>query len=435
MSTVVADGLAPLLTDVDRLELLEGNPRRGDIPAVAKSLERFGQRKPIVARRTSSKRAKPAGVVIAGNHTLLAARELGWSQVAVVWVDDDETTGKAFALADNRTAELGSYDDPLLAAMIADVLTADAELLASASFVEDDLTALLASIEAGMVGPRLTDPDDVPTVEFPTPITQPGDVWTLGPHRLVCGDSTDPAVLGAVLGNGRAHVVWTDPPYGVAIGAKNDLLNRAGKGRHDTAPLAGDDDATDAGALWTASFTTLRKTLEPGTPWYCCGPQGSDLGLLLLLLLRDCDMGMRHLLIWVKHRASFSLGRLDYDYAHEPIAYGWIPGGAHAWYRDGSDTSIFEVDRPTASKLHPTMKPVALIAPMIANSSQPGETVLDPFAGSGSTLIAAHDTGRVARLVELDPHYCDVICARYQAHTGTVPTRDGVAHDFGPFDA
>ena len=202
--TGIVENLRALATPIDTLELLPGNPRVGDVDAVAASLNRFGQRKPIVANT--------AGVVIAGNHTLQAARQLGWTHIAVVRVDDDDATAKAFALADNRTAELGSYDDAALEAMVRDVLEFDAELLADTGGSGEDLEAVLAGLEPPLP-PPLEDPDAVP--DRAPALTVPGDVWLLGPHRLLCGDSTVPSDVERVMAGGQADMVWTDPPYGV----------------------------------------------------------------------------------------------------------------------------------------------------------------------------------------------------------------------------
>ncbi|WP_438980342.1 DNA methyltransferase, partial [Polynucleobacter sp.] len=202
--TGIVENLQTLAAPLDELHLLEGNPRVGDVDAVAASLARFGQRKPIVARTD--------GTVIAGNHTLQAARQLGWTHIAVVRVDDDDATAKAFALADNRTAELGGYDDVALEAMVRDVLEFDAELLADTGWAGEDLEALLASVDIEELPPVEADPDAVPAV--PTdPVTNRGDVWLLGPHRLICGDCRDFADIERLMAGNAANVVFTSPPY------------------------------------------------------------------------------------------------------------------------------------------------------------------------------------------------------------------------------
>ncbi len=214
---MIVSGLEPLAVDIDALQLLPGNPRRGDVAAVSRSLDAFGQRKPIVALRD--------GTVIAGNHTLQAAQSLGWEKIAVVWVDDDDATAKAFALADNRTAELGDYDDQALADLIAAVAEADADLLAASGWTSDDLTELLATLEPELLPAVLTDPDDIP--DAPPAKTVPGDVWLLGPHRVVCGDSSEPTVLDKAFDGRSIDIVLTDPPYGIDL--ETDWSKGSGK--------------------------------------------------------------------------------------------------------------------------------------------------------------------------------------------------------------
>lgn len=405
--TGIVENLQALAAPLDELHLLEGNPRVGDVDAVAASLARFGQRKPIVARTD--------GTVIAGNHTLQAARQLGWTHIAVVRVDDDDATAKAFALADNRTAELGGYDDVALEAMVRDVLEFDAELLADTGWVGEDLEALLASVDE--LPPALEDPDAVP--DTAPAITVPGDVWLLGPHRLLCGDSTVPTDLERVMDGAKADMVWTDPPYGVSYVGKT------------AAALTIDNDALTPDELESflrSAFASVLDVLQPGGCWYTAAPPG-PLFLAFGVVLHEMDV-WRQTLSWVKN--SLVLGRSDYHYRHEAIFYGWAPGAAHHAPSERTHDTVLEFDRPQRSNDHPTMKPVSLISYCIENSSDPGQIVLDPFGGSGSTLIAAHQTGRQARLVELDPRYCDVICRRYQQATGDKPIAEatGRPHDF-----
>lgn len=425
---MIAADLETLAVPVGKLSLLPGNPRRGDVDAVARSLDTFGQRKPIVAKRD--------GTVIAGNHTLQAAQQLGWDEIAVVWVDDDETTAKAFALADNRTAELGGYDEQALADLISEVRDVDAELLAAAGWADDAVAALLASLEPEILPAQIQgDPDDVP--ETAPSKTVPGDVWLLGPHRLLCGDSTVPTDVDKVMAGGKADMVWTDPPYGVSYGAKNAMLNRAGRGSGTRieSDIAGDDMSAEGLAdLLRASLGNACSVSEPGASWWVAAPCLAQPLLAFAEVL--CELGVwRHTLVWVKD--GFVLGRSDYHGRHEQLLYGWAPGGPHTPPPDRSQDSVWEFPRPRANDLHPTMKPVELIARAVRNHTKLGGVVLDPFGGSGSTLIAAHQEGRVARLVELDPKYCDVICKRWQKATGILPIAEatGNAHDFCEDDA
>jgi len=345
-----------------------------------------------------------------------------------VWVEDDDETAAAFALADNRTAELGGYDEQALADLFGSV--GDPALLAASGWDEESVAELLASASVEVVPDGLNDPDEVP--EPPAePITKLGDVWLLGEHRLVCGDSTDVGVSDVLLAGAKADLVWTDPPYGVGIASRIGAKGRSSSQARSEGGHGIQNDDLDVDALTDFLRQALGAALaacSPGAAWYVAAPHG-PIGLAFSRTLHELGV-WRHSLVWVKN--SLVLGRADYHYRHEPIYYGWVPGAAHTWESDRKQDTILEFDRPVRSKEHPTMKPVELIEYCIGNSSKRGAVLLDPFGGSGSTLIAAHRTGRVARLVELDPGYCDVICRRYQEHTGDKPLLEstGEPHDF-----
>lgn len=416
----VAASLIPLLVSIDECRLLPGNPRLGDVPAVARSLDRFGQRKPIVVRKAD-------GVIVAGNHTWQAAKSLGWDQIAVVWTDDDDDTMRAYALADNRTAELGGYDEGALAELIALVGDADATLLLDAGWSEDAVADLLDRLDTGL--PDVPPPDDAP--ESPKiPFSTPGDVWVLGSHRVVCGDATDVGAYDAILGDDRADCVWTDPPYGVAL-YEGMSPEDAKKMRKRTDGLTVANDALTADGLADFLRVSLGATsavVKPGGAWYVAAPSG-DLFFQFATVLKELEV-WRHTLAWVKD--IFVMGRADYHYRHESIFYGWQPGGAHQWYGGRDKDTVLEVPRPRVNKEHPTMKPIELIVRCLNNSVPRGGLVLDPFGGSGSTLMACEYTGRKARLIELDPRYADVICRRWQEFTGAKPVLEatGEPHDF-----
>ena len=404
---MIAADLVPLAFAVDKLCLLPGNPRRGDVEAVKRSLEAFGQRKPIVARRSDS-------VVIAGNHTLQAAQALGWSEIAVVWVDDDDTTSKAFALADNRTAELGDYDEEALAALIGEVGALDLQLLDATGWDSKSVSDLLD----GMQGDLPVDVDELP--EQVPAISKLGDVWLLGEHRVMCGDSTDEKQVSNLMQGKEADLVWTDPPYGVSyVGGTKDALKIM-------------NDNLDFDALQTfltKAFTVGYAMTKKGGCWYVASPSISKFFNSVSSPLKELEV-WRHTLVWVKD--SLVMGQSDYHYRHEFILYGWKDGASHQTPPDRKQDSVWEIDRPKRNAEHPTMKPIELIAKAIKNSSNQNEIVLDLFGGSGSTLIAAHQTNRVAYLMELDPKYVDVICARFQKVTGIVPVNEasGREHDF-----
>lgn len=409
---MIAEPLRPLARPITEFRLLEGNPRRGDVAACKRSLKRFGQRKPIVVRDD--------GTVEAGNTTLKAALELGWTEIAVAAFGDDDATAKAFALADNRTSELGSFDMAALAAMAVEVQAADPELLEAASYSEADLNALLAGQR---VPEKRTDPDAVPDAPA-EPVTTAGDVWLLGPHRLLCGDATDMAAVEAMLAGDRCDCMWTDPPYGVEyVGkTKNALTIR-------------NDGADDLPGLLAGAYAVATAALRPGAAVYIAHPPGA-LFMVFAQAFFNAGWKFHEGLVWVKD--TMVLGHSDYHFKHEPVMFGYTAGegrrgrGGAGWYGDHSQTSVFAIPRPSRSEDHPTMKPVELISRHLANSCPPGGSVLDLFGGSGSTLIAAHGANQVARLAELDPVYCDVICRRYQEHAGTKPVLEstGQPHDF-----
>lgn len=412
---------------VGDLQTYHRNPRRGAVSKIAESLAARGQYRAIVVNvGTHTGRALE---VLAGNHTLLAARELGWQVIDATTVDVDEAGAAAIVAADNRLADLGGYDEADLLA----VLEAAGDL-AGTGYEDLDVARLQAALAEPVA---LTDPDDVPSLPEGRTLSAPGDVWELGPHRLYVGSSGDTdAVLAAA--PAVADCVWTDPPYGVSyVGKTADAMSI----KND-----GEDEAL---AVWADALVTVLAAARPGAPVYAACPPGT-LHFDFVRILRESGVLHRQTLIWVKDRMV--LGRSDYHYQHEPILagetpaggsehdvveYGFTPngegrlgrGGEH-WHGDHKQTTVFEVPRPKSSREHPTMKPVELIEPMLRNSCPPGGVVFDPFAGSGSTMIAAHRAGVRALLCELDPKYADVICRRWQEHTGVVPVRDGREVDF-----
>jgi DNA modification methylase len=242
--------------------------------------------------------------------------------------------------------------------------------------------------------------------------TQPGQVWQIGLHRLVCGDCTDATVVAQLWGDGRLRfrLLWTDPPYGVSYSAKTAWMERHGAQR-TRRPIKNDDlTPEEVAALFTRALAIATENAESGASMYATIPAGPMLPVFIAAM-ENGGFSYRHSLVWVKQ--NFVLGRADYHYRHEPILYGWLKNGPHFFTDDRTQDSVFEVDRPTVSELHPTTKPVELIARMVANSSRPGELVYDPFSGSGSTLLAAHQLGRLGYGSEIDPGYVAVTLERF----------------------
>lgn len=412
---MISEDLEPLATPIADLRELPGNPRVGDVGAVARSLDQFGQRKPIVALRD--------GTIIAGNHTWKAANQLGWEKIAVVYVDDDATTAKAYALADNRTAELGGYDDELLAALIADVQAESPEMLASTGWTEAEYAKLLGQLREAE--DLLGDEDDAPEPPL-NPVSKRGDVWLLGRHRVVCGDSTEQASADLVLNGELADVMWTDPPYGVDyVGKTKDKLTIK------------NDGAAGLPVLLQGFLEVATAALRPGAATYIAHPAG-PLSLQFGAAILDAGWQLRQSIVWVKD--VFALGHSDYHYSHEPIWFSYTPGhepiyvaytpggagrrgrGGDEWFGDNSQSSVLTYPKPKRSELHPTMKPVALVEHCLKNSTPPGGLVYEPFGGSGSTLLAAQKLGLRAAVIEFDPVYVDVICQRFYDTTGETPT-------------
>ncbi|ABX15962.1 MULTISPECIES: site-specific DNA-methyltransferase [Burkholderiales] len=358
------------------------------------------------------------GVLVAGHGRLAAARKLGLTTVPVVVLDHlTPTQRRALVLADNRLAELATWNDALLRVEL-EALQDEGFDLDLTGFDADALADLLAGEEPEHEGQ--TEDDAVPDVPE-EPVSQPGDVWLLGPHRLVCGDATTAEAFALLLPDGeRADMVFTDPPYNVnyANSAKDKLRGKHRPILNDALGESFYDFLYDAlalinahtrGAIYVAMSSSELDTLQAA--------------------FRAVGGHWSTFIIWAKN--TFTLGRADYQRQYEPILYGWPEGAERYWCGDRDQGDVWQIKKPQKNDLHPTMKPVELVERAIRNSSRPGDVVLDPFGGSGTTLIAAEKAGRVARLIELDPKYTDVIVRRWQEWTGKQATReaDGLAFD------
>lgn len=336
------------------LNTFHRNPRRGDVAKIAESLRRHGQYRAIVVNE-GTLTGRPMEV-LAGNHTLMAARSLDWERIDAAIVDVSEEDAAAIVLADNRLADLGGYDSTDLHALLSGLDSFD-----GTGYTSTDLAALEQVLFPPV--PR-TDPDDAPSVPA-DPITRVGQVWALGGHRLLVGSSTDLDAVRRLCGDVQPDCVWTDPPYGVDyVGKTKEALTIT------------NDGTLGLMDLLTSAFQTVAEVCKPGAPVYIACPPGPEFQTFTLAM-DAAELRWRQTLIWVKN--AMVLGRSDYHYRHEPILYGFTPGGLGRrgrggtnWLGDHKQTSIFEVDRPARSKDHPTMKPVALIAAMLANSLPPG---------------------------------------------------------------
>lgn len=411
-----------------------------------------------------------SGVVVAGNGTLEAAIELGWREVAVHRVPwRDLSKARAFAIAENRTSDLGAWDEAQLGQQIGE-LSASGWDASTLGFDSPDLTRLGQAPDP--LRPEPGD-DDVPAAPKRA-TTRVGDLWELGDHRLLCGDATELRALRRLMGSGRAHVVFTDPPYGVSYSSAS--------GKHDA--IAGDDlRRDDLLRFLTAAFRAAVKVTRPTAGWYVWHASATrdDFSAALSRV----GLLERQYLIWAK--PGIVLGHADYQWAHEPCFYAALDGETPDWYGDrtqatvwrvaartndaavaatalargvvitdgeghalhvtptlpkrlartlrlgdgetvtlsGNDeaSTVWEVGRDAPNPLHPTQKPVELVRRALINSSQAREIVLDPFAGSGTTLVGAERLGRAARVIEKSPKYCDVIVERWAAISGGKPKR------------
>jgi DNA modification methylase len=245
-----------------------------------------------------------------------------------------------------------------------------------------------------------------------------GDVWQLGDHRLMCGDSVNLDEVKKLMGGVMADMCFTDPPYGVSIGDKNKALNEVQKAGRCITNIENDTlSAEELYPILVSAMTNTRLSCKEDACYYVTSPQGGDLGMMMMMMMKDAGLPVRHILIWEKSSATFSLGRLDYEYQHEPIFYTWTK--KHHNYREGEyRTTIWKYDKPKKCDLHPTMKPVALVENCLKDATKEGDSVVDLFGGSGTTLIACENLKRKCCTMEKDPHYCDVIIARWEKQTG-----------------
>lgn len=252
---------------------------------------------------------------------------------------------------------------------------------------------------------------------------QLGDVWECGDHIIACGSSDDEGLVSKLLADKKPCVCFTDPPYGVSIGDKNNLLNSKQKSGRVTTNIENDTlDPCELKKLLVGVFTKAKKHCSDDCSFFVCSPQGGELGLVMMTMMKEAGLNVRHVLMWKKNSPTFSLGRLDYDYAHEPILFTW--GKKHKKIMGGSmRTSVWEVDKPRSCDMHPTMKPVELYVNAYLNNSEEGDYAYEPFSGSGTALLAGEKTKRKVVAIELDPKYVSVALERWSVLTGKMPKK------------
>jgi DNA modification methylase len=372
---------------------------------VAASIREWGWTVPVLVDEASN--------IIAGHCRVLAAQRLGLTEVPVMvargW---SEAQKHAYVIADNKLALNAGWDEELLRIELGELRGLGADL-GLTGFGELELDALFAG--ANDSGP---DPDEAPEIPI-NPVSRPGDLWTCGEHHVLCGDATVFADVEKVLGGELADMCFTDPPYGVNY-ASSPKDKQRGKHR----PILNDHPGEEFEAMLRAACASILAVTK-GAIYVCMSSAALD---VLQKAFRDAGGRWSTFVIWAKH--TFTLGRSDYQRQFEPILYGWREGTEHYWCgaRDQGDVWFF--DKPSRNDLHPTMKPVALVERTVRNSSKSWDIVLDPFGGSGTTIIAAERTGRRARLVELDPKYVDVSVQRWQSFGGTEATLDETGETF-----
>ena len=341
-----------------------------------------------------------SGSIIAGHGRVMAARKLGMESLPVMvaagWTDAQK---RAYVIADNKLALNAGWDNELLALELGELGDAGFDLELT-GFTDEEIKALMP-VEASE---GLTDPDAAPALQE-NPVTVPGDVWIMGKHRLMCGDSTSIESL-ELLCAGQSVDMWlTDPPYNVAYKGKTK----------DALTIQNDAMCDDQFRQFLRdSYVAADAVMKPGAVFYIWH---ADLeGYNFRGAAKDAGWTVRQCLIWKK--STLVMGRQDYHWKHEPCLYGWKDGAGHLWAADRKQTTVLEFDKPSRNGEHPTMKPVGLFEYQLLNNTKGGDLVLDSFGGSGTTVIAAEKNGRTALLMEVDPRYCDVIVKRWQEFTG-----------------
>ena len=369
------------------------------------SLREFGFINPIIIDRDYG--------VIAGHGRILAAKEEGITEVPCVFADHlTEAQKKAYIIADNRMAMDAGWDEELLRVEIEALQAENFDPLLT-GFDEKELSKLF---DDGLDA-KEDDYDVESELQKPT-FSKPGDIWTLGRHRLVCGDSTKAETYETLLGNTKANLIITDPPYNV------NYEGSAGKIKNDN--MASENFYQ----FLLDAFSCMEKALADDGSIYVF--HADTEGLNFRRAFADAGFYLSGCCIWKKQ--SLVLGRSPYQWQHEPVLYGWKKKGKHQWYTGRKESTIWEFDKPKKNGDHPTMKPIPLLAYPIMNSSMSNAVVLDPFGGSGSTLIACEQTDRICRTIELDEKFCDVIVRRYIEQVGSEENvsvqRDGMEYKF-----
>lgn len=407
--------LATEMVAIGKLHLNPANPRFNDeaVPHVLASIERFGWQQPIVAKRS--------GEVIAGNTRLKAAQKMDFDEVPVVWFDGTDLDATAFAIADNKTSEFAIWDEPALASLLQHLQAEDS--LDGVGFSDVDVEELLASLvpDEDIV---LDDPGPGEPPE--KPVTQVGDLWLLGEHRLLCGDSTTLSDVQRVMDGEQAALVATDPPY--LVDYTGERPDDAGK---DWSEVYREVEITDADGFFRSVFTNITAVIAPHAAIYCWHAhkrQG-----LISSIWDDLGILDHQAIIWVKPAAVF--GRVFYHFRHEPCMMGWVQGSKPHHDGDHSIDSVWEMGWGDKARVsgneHPTQKPVEIFARPMRKHTKKKTVCFEPFSGSGSQLIAAEQTGRRCYAIELEPAFVDVAIRRWEAASGETAILEESGESFG----
>lgn len=361
------------------------------VAQIAASIKEFGWTNPVLLDGENG--------IIAGHGRVLAAQKLGESEVPTIELSHmDDNQKRAYIIADNKLALNAGWDNEMLMLEVADLKDAGYDL-GLTGFSADELEELNPTVIEGLV-----DEDEAPAVPQEA-ITKPGDIYKMGKHRLMCGDSTSIEHLERLCDGQDVDMWLTDPPYNVAYEGKTK----------DSLTIQNDSMGDDQFRQFLRdAYVAADAVMKSGAVFYIWHADSE--GYNFRGAAQDAGWKVRQCLIWKK--SSMVMGRQDYHWKHEPCLYGWKEGAGHLWAADRKQTTILEFDKPNRNGEHPTMKPVALFEYQLLNNTKGGDIVLDSFGGSGTTLIAAEKNGRVARVMELDPKYCDVIVKRWEEFTG-----------------
>jgi len=398
--------LAVVEVPIDDLRADPANPRRisdAQLEGLTEGIRSFGFVQPVLARREDK-------VVVGGHQRLVAARRLGYKTVPVVWLDISLEQARLLNLSLNRIS--GDWDNELLARLLADLAPVEGIDLALSGFGEDEVKKLLKQMQVRdkRDRPENFDLDAAMEAARAAPRAQRGELWALGDHRLLVGDSCDVADVSRLFNGGKAAMGLLDPPYNVALGDHGGQQRGQRRRRIQNDALPADE--------WESFVRRWARNLlgsVDGALYVC---MSSKEWPLVSRVLEEEGAHWSDTIIWAKDR--FVLGRADYQRQYEPIWYGWREGVQHFWKGDRDQGDVWKIERPSASDLHPTTKPLDLVERAIENSSRPGDLVADLFLGSGSTLIACERTGRVCYGVEIDEMYATIILARWEAFTEEV---------------